>query len=131
MNTFFVEIEEFVGPFKAQQTGETWNGWECPAFDFDTAASIMLSLIDQGQVAGYDEPSRTFFVVLGDSGNVALDTLAGADEDAIETYGPLRIAPLGVFWPIGAWGWCWQEASPAVDDALARIESVEQQEAGS
>src|SRR5262249_25392671 len=34
-------IEDWFGPFEGWTTGQRWNGWECPYFEFDTAIRMV------------------------------------------------------------------------------------------
>lgn len=113
MQEYFVHIDDYIGPFKAQTTGDTWNGWACPTFDFDTACDIALGIMAGTAdmlpgFAAYDPESDTFWLSL--NGDIA--SIADVDNE----YDEYTRDATGRY-PIGTHGWCWEEVDV---DHLAR-----------
>jgi hypothetical protein len=101
-------IEDWLGPFEGWTTGQRWNGWECPSFEFDTAMRIVdawnnAAFGEEGYQARYDKERDEF--CFRDGG---LEEWEGFGARTIENKGKtIKV------YPIGACCWIWSnEKSP-------------------
>lgn len=86
--------------FTGWTTGETWNGWATPYFEFEQAEKITAAL---GKDCGRFDPAADAFIT-----RESCDMGVGESE----TWTALSIeTPDGTkkVYAIGAYGWCWQE----------------------
>ncbi len=89
-------LDAFEGEeFEGYTQGETWNGFECPYFLFESAQRLMSALSAEGQTAFYDEKTDEFVCAEEDY------------EDAPDRYGALEVEGLGKLYPVGAFVWTW------------------------
>lgn len=95
-------LDAFEGEtFEGYTQGETWNGFECPYFPFDSAQRLMEVLQDAGQVAFYDAQHDQFVCAEEDY------------EDDPDRYSALEVEGIGKIYPIGARVWTWSRAETA------------------
>ncbi len=101
MNSIMLEkavfvLDAFEGEeFEGYMQGETWNGFACPYFPFESAQRLMLVLCAAGQTAFYDEKTDEFVCAEEDY------------EDDPDRYGALEVEGLGKLYSVGAFAWTW------------------------
>jgi hypothetical protein len=95
-------IEDWLGPFEGWTSGQRWNGWECPYFEFDTVLRMVdvwnnTSFGEEEYQARYDEELDEFYFRDGglEEWNCFRAQLIEVEGKEIKVY------------PIGAYGWCW------------------------
>jgi len=95
-------IEDWLGPFEGWADDRKWNGFECPYFEFETAARMVdawnnLAFGEGEYQAQYDEEKDAFY--FRDGGLEEWDCFTAHTIDAegrtIKAY------------PIGAFCWIW------------------------
>jgi hypothetical protein len=99
-------IEDWFGPFEGWTTGQHWNGWECPYFEFETAIWMVDAwnrvVFDGAEYqARYDEERDEFCFING--GQEEWDCF-GAQMKEIE-------GKTVKVYPIGAFCWIWSETT--------------------
>jgi hypothetical protein len=98
------EIEDWLGPFEGWTDGRQWNGWECPAFEFDAAVNIMeawnaVAFIGGDYEARYDAGNDEFCFRGG-----------GSDWDCFRAVAQDICGKRTTVYPIGAYCWIWNQA---------------------
>jgi hypothetical protein len=101
----YFAIEDWFGPFEGWASGQRWNGWECPYFEFDTALRMVnawnsVTFGEEEYQARYDEERDAFCFC--DGGLEEWDCFGA---QTIETDGKI----IKVY-PIGAFCWVWDKA---------------------
>jgi hypothetical protein len=91
------ELFGIEGAFEAFTADDHWNGWECPFF----TRSEGLSLVEAWNAARDEARGPARYDIQNDRFEV---TLGGE----IDTFGPESIEGVTLY-PIGAYGWCWEE----------------------
>lgn len=86
--------------FPGFSQGHHWNGWECPAFSFDTAQQIARAL-GEFQNAFYDAAADAFVI----------------ESDGDEEIYPAVLTETGdKVYPLGAGVWMWEKSTTAVGE---------------
>ncbi len=99
-----VYAEWFEKKYRAWVTGQKWNGWAMPFFEFDEAMKYATDSQKEGTGAGmtqYD-PARDAFVTLRDDPEET--EVDEATVILVKGRGALKV------YPIGAGSWTWSEA---------------------
>ena len=97
-------IEDWFGPFEGWTTGQRWNGWECPYFEFDTAIWLVdawnnAAFGEEEYQARYDEERDEFCFCDGE-----LEEWDCFGAQTIEIEGKtIKV------YPIGAFCWIWSD----------------------
>ena len=79
--------------FAGYTTGEEWNGWAQPYFDFEQASRIVEAHRTAGERAWYDEGQDAFSFEMGDE---------------VDTF-PSKFIEGQKLYPVGAGCWIWEE----------------------
>lgn len=79
--------------FQGYTRGDTWNGWECPLFPFESARRI-ADAVSEYQTAFYDEGADEFVFEV---------------EDDSERFGAVEVKDIGKLYPIGTGAWIWEK----------------------
>ena len=87
--------------FEGYTRGETWNGFACPYFPFESAQHLMNVLSAVGQVAFYDEENDQFVCAEEDY------------QDDPDRYEAVMVKELGKLYPVGSFAWTWEKMQPA------------------
>ena len=90
-------LDAFEGEeFEGYTQGETWNGFACPYFPFESAQRLMAVLSAEGQMAFYDAEADQF-------------VCAEEDEDVedADRYGAFEVEGIGKLYPVGTRVWTW------------------------
>jgi hypothetical protein len=94
-------IEDWFGPFEGWTSGQRWNGWECPYFEFDTA----ILMVDAWNNAPFDEEYQARYDEEQDAFCFCSDGLEEWDCFGAQT---IEIADKTIkVYPIGAFCWIW------------------------
>lgn len=86
--------------FEGYTNGDSWNGWECPAFTFEVASQIIQQQQVDDNTAFYDERLDSFIVIFQ----------LTDDEPIVEVYKGALTEVDGeevMLYAIGSYGWCW------------------------
>lgn len=87
--------------FAGYADGETWNGWACPFFSYNTACDILSASEHYGYAWRFDSQSDTFIVShQEDPADFAPEQFKGI-EATVEGQALTVYA-------IGAYSWCWR-----------------------
>lgn len=100
-SAFGIDPESKNEIYPGYTSGQTWNGWECPFFEFNIAKKILGDISkSDGAPTKYSKATDTFTLSYNDP-----------DNDP-EPWPGVDIIYNGVLvhvYPIGAWSWCWDE----------------------
>ena len=98
-----------LGQYEAWTSGETWNGWATPHFEWAETRRLcadlrkMVARVDGWEAIAY-YPNKQAYVgrdLYGESYNEYKRVNIVVNNRTIETY------------PIGAWAWCWYDLTKA------------------
>ncbi|HEY0319453.1 MAG TPA: hypothetical protein VGC66_00630 [Pyrinomonadaceae bacterium] len=84
--------------FSGYTLDEEWNGWACPYFTYDQALLLVEAHRSHGWRAHYEEENDAFVFSFEHDG---LDTP--------DTFPSVTISGRK-FYPVGAFGWIWEES---------------------
>jgi len=84
--------------------GQTWNGWACPYFELETALKIaeFCSLPDEPFIIRYNADKDAFECIEGNE----IEDMYEVPAQTIDTVDGLKKV-----YPIGAFGWVWEDIS--------------------
>lgn len=83
--------------FEGYTQGETWNGFACPYFPFESAVRLMNVLELARQTAFYDAETDQFVHAEEDC------------EDDPDRYGSIKVSGIGKLYPVGTAVWTWEK----------------------
>lgn len=91
--------DEWGGVYRGWTTGQRWNGWAMPHFEFEEALRFSNNSPDEAKTT-YDREKDAFVTVM-----------EGGDEPYIDVGGIIIVRGRGplVVYPIGAGSWTWTE----------------------
>jgi hypothetical protein len=88
---------------------EHWNGWACPYFTAEVAKSVLEALVVVDPMCKYRiEADGTFVVIDENYPPEDRETKCGAVSVDRDGQPPISL------YPLGSWGWCWEEDEAAV-----------------
>jgi len=105
-----VYAEWFDKKYRAWLTGQKWNGWAMPYFEFEEAMKYATDSQAEGTGAGHTayDPVRDAFVTTRDEGEA--DEVDEATVILVKGRGAIKV------YPIGAGSWTWSEARDDEDE---------------
>ncbi len=91
----------YIGPFDGWTTGELWNGWAVPYFEYEEAIEVLAALSGAGQRGEYHSSRDVFLAESpdGETEEYAAETIETASGRK-KVYG------------LGARNWIWSYAEP-------------------
>lgn len=95
-------MDSLPGLYEGYASGETWNGWACPLFDYNTAEEVLRASSQNGFNWRFDSSGDRFIVTNeNDSGDYEPEEFVGLElmieDERVHLY------------PIGARSWIWEE----------------------
>src|SRR5262245_374154 len=92
------------GRFEGYTEGDTWNGWECPYFEFSEAQRVLKASEKNGFNWSFNEVEDVFIIRNKlDAPNASSYEVGG---QLIDVDGKAVLA-----YPIGAYDWIWEQCS--------------------
>jgi len=94
--------------FEGWTDGSTWNGWDCPWFEYTAAQDIVQTILKMGResnvtitMAWYDESSDRFRIIPDPEAPDDIEEFEGFDVEGLDG----RLLHL---YAIGSGSWCWE-----------------------
>ena len=89
-------------------TGATWNGWECPLFEYPEAKQVLEDLQSKGELTFRIGNETSSYPCLAYRG-LRPPAYFIVDDPEFPDFYEFRPNSDGLY-AIGAWGWCWEKA---------------------
>ncbi len=93
------ELFGIEGAFEAFTADDHWNGWECPFFTREEGLRLVETWNTATDEASGRGPARY------DGGKDQFEFTLGGE---LDTFGAESVEEVTLY-PIGAYGWCWEE----------------------